>query len=323
MTKVIDMPMSTVPVANKRRLLNLACEGDPEAISVILSSYCRYKGIQVTNIRVRWKDRTLLILCETETESQQQNFVRPVEQILRQLNISREYPVTLYGRIVGQTKPLWSVSLQSEFKNSSIELDQWLNQGQRQLSNLEKVSFPIEDNRKIAAKQSKHRFLRFALEPNSTILEVEMDTVTSSRKRSALIALEQIQEALEVPMSSILPVPYMAACVLGIYNYRSAMLWMVDLTQQLGDRSFLADHPHSHTLSTLVVCRDDGELIGFVVPQILDIESYEADQFKIPSASLFPDSFLPFVESYISQSLSPILNVQALIKAPVLQHYQY
>lgn len=143
-----------------------------------------------------------------------------------------------------------------------------------------------------------------------------------NRTGTALFPLAKIREVLEISSTSILPVPYMADCVLGIYNYRGNMLWVVDLTQQLGDRSFLSAQPNHQTLSTLVVCREDGALMGIVVPQILDIESYTEEQFELPNISLFPEAIFPFVENYLPQSLSPVLDVQALIQDPKLQHLQ-
>jgi len=76
------MSTSAVSVSQKRSLLNLAYKGDPEAIAAILRSYCKYRGTKATHVQVRCNGKNLLILCESDTEVEQQDFVQPFQQIL-------------------------------------------------------------------------------------------------------------------------------------------------------------------------------------------------------------------------------------------------
>lgn len=324
------MPNSSVSVTQKRSLLSLAREGDANAISAILSSYCKYKGTNITNIQVRWRDGNLFILCEANTAIQPQNITQSFEQILYQLDIDSGYQVTLYGRIVGQTKPLWSVPLSIKSKAPSADLDQWLNQGKQKSSTQLAVLGNVEPSQTKPPQQKKSRFLRLKwgsnanmLPASTNVLSTATDTTVSRGERSLLLPLAQVQEVLNVPKTSVLPVPYMASCVLGIYHYRGNMLWLVDLAQQLGDRSFLSNNIHHSTLSILVVRRDDGELMGLAVSQVVDIEDYAMEELEYPNTSLFPESFSPFIEYYLPQSLSPILNIQALIRDSKLQYRQF
>ena len=315
------MSDNSVSVANKKSLLNLAHEGVPEAISAILSSYCKYRGTQVTNIQVRWKEGNLFILCEANTELQQQEVVQPFGQILRKLGMSDRLQITLYARVIGQTKPLWSVSLQSQAKASPADLEQWLNQGRQQPSTQPEFLRHLDQFHSDSKQQSKSRFLRFKLGTESGVFQPHANDGKTSHEGSVLLPLAQIQEVLDIPKTSILPVPYMTSCVLGIYNYRGNMLWLVDLAQQLGDRSSLSNSSHHPTLSILVVSREDGELIGFSVSKVLDIEDYHIEELELPNPSFFSELFFPFIEYYLPQSLSPILNIQALINDPKLQYH--
>lgn len=319
------MSTSAVSVSQKRSLLNLAYKGDPEAIAAILRSYCKYRGTKATHVQVRCNGKNLLILCESDTEVEQQDFVQPFQQILRKLGINVRYQVTLYGRLLGQTKPLWSVALETKAKASAVELEHWLNQGKEQpsvqpenLGNIENWQGNFQRN---SNRAPKSRFLRFKLDLTAKVFHSDPNIGELNRERSILLPLAEIREVLDIPKTSVLPVPYMATSVLGIYNYRGNMLWLVDLAQQLGDRSFLTDSSHHPTLSILVVCREDGELMGLAVSEVLDIEDHTIEELEFPNAALFPESFSPFIEYYLPQSLSPILSIQALIRDTKLQYH--
>jgi positive phototaxis protein PixI len=84
-----------------------------------------------------------------------------------------------------------------------------------------------------------------------------------------------VTELIDIPSDLIVPIPHLPLAVLGVYNWRGEVLWVVDLAVLLGaskpqfDRQ-LQSHP------TIVVRALDlsGETktIGLVVDEILDIE---------------------------------------------------
>src|ERR671932_1970684 len=70
---------------------------------------------------------------------------------------------------------------------------------------------------KASSKASK-QFLRFHLMPHTT----------------ALLPMEQLTEVLTIPNGQIVPIFHMPAWVMGVYNWRGEILWMVDLGHLLG-----------------------------------------------------------------------------------------
>lgn len=50
----------------------------------------------------------------------------------------------------------------------------------------------------------------------------------------AMLSVDQLTEVLTLPVGQIVPIPDMAAYVLGAYNWRGEILWVIDLGQLLG-----------------------------------------------------------------------------------------
>ena len=50
----------------------------------------------------------------------------------------------------------------------------------------------------------------------------------------ALLPAENVTEIITISEREILPVPQMPDCVMGIYSWRSEILWIIDLRNLLG-----------------------------------------------------------------------------------------
>lgn len=149
--------------------------------------------------------------------------------------------------------------------------------------------------------ESRQKFLRFAL---------------GSGDRG-MLSLEQIVEVISVTCADILPVPEMPNCVLGIYNWRGKMLWLIDLNH-------LVDYPplvplDRHTPLMAMVIEIKGHFIGLVVEYVKDIELHDAQQLQPATADLFPPRLLPFVAGYLPDANGIVLNTQAIALCPLWQ----
>jgi positive phototaxis protein PixI len=71
------------------------------------------------------------------------------------------------------------------------------------------------------------KFLQFQLGSS------EIPDLSSARGDFALLDTEVVTEVITIASENILPVPQMFYCVLGIYSWRSEMLWIVDLENLL------------------------------------------------------------------------------------------
>jgi positive phototaxis protein PixI len=78
----------------------------------------------------------------------------------------------------------------------------------------------------------------------ATVATVAADSETDSREQflrlhltadfPALLPVQQVKEVLTIPRDQIVPIPEMPAWVIGIYNWRGEILWMVDVGHLCG-----------------------------------------------------------------------------------------
>lgn len=116
-------------------------------------------------------------------------------------------------------------------------------------------------------------------------------------KDTAVIALQHITEVMQVSLMDICGVPQMPSCVVGVYNWRGEMLWLVNLEEMLG---YPATPQTANFLAKMmaIVLEDDGKYLGILVRQMMDIEFLDNNQMKAPSAELFSSSISPFLQGY-------------------------
>jgi positive phototaxis protein PixI len=144
-----------------------------------------------------------------------------------------------------------------------------------------------------------------------------------SSQDMALLPLRQIQEVMQVPSQSVIPVPEMPESVLGICQGRGTVLWLIDLGTLLGFptcslQGYYAPESglvSQSSLLTTLALHAEGEQLGLVVPAVVDIEDHAAQQIQPLESQLFPSHLLPFLEGYLPRSCSPILSARAVVEA--------
>ncbi|MEH2320069.1 chemotaxis protein CheW [Nostoc sp.] len=136
---------------------------------------------------------------------------------------------------------------------------------------------------------------------------------------TAVISLQHITEVLQVSLPEICGVPEMPSSVLGIYNWRGEMLWLVDLEAMLG---YPPISQGSNLLSIMmgIVLENKGKYLGLLVRQLIDIEWLDTKEMKPATTELFYPKSSPFLQGYfINDSEEMIFNLDALtiIEAPM------
>ncbi len=175
-------------------------------------------------------------------------------------------------------------------------------------SNSLSVSINSKTDRESTTQQI-NKFLQFYLGSSDSV------TSSASGKDFALLEAEIVTEVITVSVSEILSVPQMPYCVLGIYSWRSEMLWIVDLENLLGyPPSF---DPTNETVLVMVV-QIEGQSLGLVIPQIDNIIEQDLDQFKAPSSEIFSEDVLPFLNGYLTDKSN---NIVMLINAAEVFHF--
>lgn len=151
---------------------------------------------------------------------------------------------------------------------------------------------PKADNRK--------RFLRFSL----------------SQKHDALLPLEHVIEVMQLPRESILPVPDMPRCILGICSWQGETLWLVDFNYLVGYKSLYQQAPLTQ-ISSAVVVRHNGITLGLVVEKVIDIDLLD-DSTMHMDAGLCPPELEPFVVGHCLQQNGILLSASAVVNASQL-----
>lgn len=149
---------------------------------------------------------------------------------------------------------------------------------------------------------ASEQFLRFCLFPHTT----------------ALLPIPQLTEVLTIPRHQIVPIFQMPPWVMGIYNWRGEILWMVDLGHLVGLSPWYqqASHTSHHTAVVLQghsyqknTTNSQSQMLGLVVNKVEDIEWCNSDMIQSPSASTMTCEILPFLRGYLLNSNHETLMV--------------
>ena len=138
-------------------------------------------------------------------------------------------------------------------------------------------------------------------------------------KDTVVIALKCITEVFQVSLPEICSVPQMPSCVLGIYNWRGEMLWLVELEKLLAYTP-LSQEVNVFSKMMVIVLQSHGKYLGLLVHPPMDIDLLDMQQIKSPEPQLFSLEILSFLLGYFINSLEEIiiaLDVPAIIQSPM------
>ncbi len=161
-----------------------------------------------------------------------------------------------------------------------------------------------------AASTATQQFLRFHLVPDTT----------------ALLPMEQLIEVLTIPVGQIVPIFQMPPWVMGVYNWRGEILWLVDLGHLVGLTPW---HQQVHSTSvykaivlqsnsTVAAPNASNSVLGLVVNRVEDIEWCNTDLIQSPPSSTVTPELAPFLRGYWMKSNGDMLVVmegQAILGA--------
>ncbi|MEM7593879.1 MAG: chemotaxis protein CheW [Cyanobacteria bacterium P01_A01_bin.83] len=114
-----------------------------------------------------------------------------------------------------------------------------------------------------AAQGSAQQFLKLQLYPET----------------KAMLPISQITEVLKIQFGQIVPIPQMPTWVMGVYNWRGEILWMVDLGHLVGLDTWYQHQVHGANYTAIVLSPYRNQTdhlqsnLGLVVPQVEDLET--------------------------------------------------
>lgn len=138
----------------------------------------------------------------------------------------------------------------------------------------------------------EEQFLRFNLEPDTKLM----------------LPIEQITEVLKIAVGNIVPIPEMPSWVMGVYNWRGEILWMIDLGHLIGLNSWYETGINSTTYNALVLSQSNHHSVkakttkktslGLIITQVEEIEWCNPDIIQSPPASAISVDLAPFLRGY-------------------------
>jgi positive phototaxis protein PixI len=165
------------------------------------------------------------------------------------------------------------------------------------------------------------QFLRFQLQPNFTaVVEIDQRGGTLCAGAASTLAI-RVTELINMPIDLVLPIPHLPPAVMGVYNWRGEILWVVDLGILLG----LTDHLTTHhrnlqptiAISSAATTGSEAKTIGLVVDEISDIEWYQPELIVEPIADSSNPELYRWIKGYVISAVGEklaILDGQAIIE---------
>lgn len=153
-----------------------------------------------------------------------------------------------------------------------------------------------------SSENANEQYLRFYLEPNTT----------------ALLPIQQLTEVLTISIGQIVPIFNMPAWVMGVYNWRGEILWIIDLNHLVGLTPWYQQNSStaSHTSIVLNVrthnpqsTTNKSQMLGLVVNRVEDIEWCNPDLIQSPPSSTVTAELVPFLRGYWLKSNGEMLVV--------------
>jgi positive phototaxis protein PixI len=162
-----------------------------------------------------------------------------------------------------------------------------------------------------ASDKNAEQFLRLHLVPDTT----------------AILPVSQIAEVLKIPRDRIIAIPHMPPCVIGAYNWRGEILWIVDLGDLLGLTPWYQQEMTEAAYTAIVLTdridksrssqdRQAAKVLGLVVKRVEDIEWCNQDLIQSPHPSAITSQLAPFLRGYWIKAdgeMLVVLEGQAII----------
>ncbi len=131
-----------------------------------------------------------------------------------------------------------------------------------------------------------------------------------------LLTLGELQEVYPLALQTILPVPEVAQCLLGIINWRGKATWIVDLGSLWGASHWCQREPIADSGMALLVPWKE-ETIGLLIEQINTVEIFNPHQSLPISDGMFSQELFSLAQGYF---LNPegktwlVLNIDSIMQ---------
>ncbi|MDJ0725409.1 MAG: chemotaxis protein CheW [Prochloraceae cyanobacterium] len=161
------------------------------------------------------------------------------------------------------------------------------------------VTVGIVDKINTEENKNLQKFLQFQLNSQTRVL----------------LPAERVTEILKIAETEILPIPEMGDRVMGIYSWRTEMLWIIDLRHLFGSAEEMDTSELKRLYLMTIVIEFNGHFLGFCVYEINDILELNCQDMHLECQDLFSEELLPFIAGYFidrERQLLTLLKLSAL-----------
>lgn len=138
-----------------------------------------------------------------------------------------------------------------------------------------------------------------------------------NRQTYALLSMRQTQEAIIVPFEAVTSMPNMPSCILGLMNWRSRIIWAIDLPRML-NLEYLENRLRQYNV---IVIRVESVIVGLVVQEIKGTTKFMPDDIRSPLGHI-ASSLVPYLRGCVIQEkeILLVLDAQAIVQSSILRN---
>lgn len=142
-------------------------------------------------------------------------------------------------------------------------------------------------------------------------LKIQLDGQTS-----AIFNMQHVQEVVMLPVRRLTPMPNLPACLLGLTNRRSRILWIVDLARMLE----IAVLPAATQQHSVVIVQVGAMPLGLAVRQVEGIVWVQSSMIQSPPGQISAP-LVPYLQGCVLQQreISLVLDVEAIAQSSQLR----
>ncbi|HLP90482.1 MAG TPA: chemotaxis protein CheW [Nostocaceae cyanobacterium] len=156
----------------------------------------------------------------------------------------------------------------------------------------------------------------FSTQPQTNILIDSYLKFQLNQQTHAVLSVKYTQEAMIVPVAAVTAMPNMTTCILGLMNWRSRVIWVVDLPKMFN----LECLDHRLRQYNVIVTKVESQLLGLVVPEIKGTTKFLDEDIRSPVGQV-ASSLIPYLCGCVIQKEEVLLVLDApnIIKSSIFQ----
>ena len=128
-----------------------------------------------------------------------------------------------------------------------------------------------------------------------------------NQRTGAVLSIAHTQEVIVVPVTSVTAIPNMPACILGLMNWRSHIIWVVDLPKMFN----LECLDHRLYQYNIIVIQIESMILGLVVQEIKGTTKFIVDDVRSPIGQV-ASSLVPYLCGCVVQQEQILLVLDAV-----------